>query len=58
MEITWRVFTGKGEGRSRRGKIQGIRSIIGRHKIDGETSKMVEETENSKNLHVQPMDMN
>ena len=58
MEITWRVFTGEGEGRNRREKVQGIRSIIGRHKIDGETSKMVEETENSKNLHVQPMDMN
>ena len=39
-------------------KVQGIRSIIGRHKIDGERSKMVQETEHSKNLHVQPMDMN
>ena len=38
--------------------VQGIRSIIGRHKIDGEKSKMAQETENSKNLYVQPMDMN
>ena len=30
-----------GEGRNRGGKVQGRRSIIGRHKIDGESSKMV-----------------
>ena len=39
-------------------KVQRIRSISGRHKIDGERSKMVQETEDSKNLYVQPMDMN
>ena len=34
MEITWRVIRWAG-GRGRRGrKIQGIRSIIGRYKID------------------------
>ena len=41
MEITWRVFSGEWEGRNRGGKVQGIRSIIGRHKMDGERSKMV-----------------
>ena len=40
MNITWRAFSGKGEGRDE-GKTQGRRSIIGRHKIDGERSKMV-----------------
>ena len=39
-------------------KVTEKRSIIGRQKIDGERSKMVQETENSKNLYVQPMDMN
>ena len=34
MEITWRLIRG-GVGRGKRGgKVQGIRSIIGRHKID------------------------
>ena len=41
MEITWRVFSGEVEGRNRREKVQGRRNIIGRHKIDGEISKMV-----------------
>ena len=40
------------------GKVQGIRSIIVRHKIDGAWLRIVEETENSKTLYVQPMDMN
>ena len=35
MEITWRDFSGEGEGRMG-GKVQGIRSIISRHNIDGE----------------------
>ena len=48
-----------GRGRDELGEtVQGLRSIIGRHKIDRERSKMVAETENSKNLYVQPMDMN
>ena len=48
-----------GGGREEQGEnVQERRSIIGRHKIDGERSKMVQETENSKNLYVQPMDMN
>ena len=32
-------------------KVQGRRSKIGRQKIDGERSKMVWETENSKKVH-------
>ena len=38
-------------------KVQGIRSIIGRHKIDGERLRIVWETEKPKNLYVQPMNM-
>ena len=41
MDISGRVFSGEGEGRNRWGKVQGIRSIIGRHKIDGERSRMI-----------------
>ena len=33
--ITWRDFNGEGEGKSRGENVQGRRSIIGRHKIDG-----------------------
>ena len=40
MEITWRVFSEEGKGKKRR-KEQGIRSIIGRHYIDGEKLRMV-----------------
>ena len=39
------------------GKVQGIGSIIGRHKIDGGRLRIVQETEKPKNLYVQPMDM-
>ena len=50
MDTTWRVFSGE-EGRRNRGeKVQGRRSITGRHKIDGEGLKMIWETENSKNV--------
>ena len=41
MDITWRDFSGEGEGKNKREKVQGRRSIIGRHKIDGERAKMV-----------------
>ena len=40
----WRSHGGLSTGRGRRGigeKVQRIRSITGRHKIDGERSKMV-----------------
>ena len=39
-------------------KVQGMKSIIGRYKIDRERLRMVQEIEKSKNLYVQPMDMN
>ena len=58
MDFTWRVFSGEGGGRNKWGKVQGRRSITSRHKIDGEKLKMIWETENSKNLYVQPVDMN
>ena len=41
MEITGRVFSGEGEDKNGEGKVQGIRSIIGRHKIDGERLRIV-----------------
>ena len=34
MEIRWRVISGKREGENGGEKVQGIRSIIGRHDID------------------------
>ena len=53
------ISVGRGEMEGEWGeKVQGTRSIIGRHKIDVQRSKLVQETEDSKNLYVQPMDMN
>ena len=40
------------------GKVQGIRSINGRYKIDRGLLRVVWEMEKPKNLYVQPMDMN
>ena len=34
MQITWRVINGGGGRRRKRKKVQGIRSINGRYKID------------------------
>ena len=51
-------FQWGGGGEEQDGKVQGRRSIISKHKIDGEREKMGQETESSKNLYVQPMDMN
>ena len=48
---------GEGGGRMRK-KIQGIRSIIGRYKIDRGRLQIVQEMEKPKNLYVRPMDMN
>ena len=39
-------------------KVQGIRSIIGRYKIDRGKLRIVWEVEKPKNLYVSPMDMN
>ena len=41
-----------------REKAQGIRSIIGRYKIDSRRIRIVWEMEKPKNLYVRPMDMN
>ena len=55
MEISGRVISrGAGTG----GKVQGIRSINGRYKIDCGRVRIVWEMEKPKNLYVQPMDMN
>ena len=40
MEITWRVISGE-ERVENRGKVQGIRSINGRYKIDKGMLRMV-----------------
>ena len=42
---------GRGRG-GMGGKVEGIRSIIGRHKIDGERLRIVEEVEKPKNLYI------
>ena len=47
---------GRGERMSE--KVQGIRSIIGRYKIDSERLRIVQKMKKPKNLDVQPMDMN
>ena len=53
MEITWRVIRGEGEGENGE-KVQGIRSIIGRYKIDRGRLRIVWEMEKPWNLYVQP----
>ena len=57
MEITWRVISGEWVGRMGE-KVQGIRSINGRYKIDRGWLRIVLEMEKPKNLYAQPMDMN
>ena len=47
-----------GGGREWGKKVQGQRSIIGRHKIDRWRLRIVQEMEKSKNLYEQPLDMN
>ena len=44
MEITWWGFSGEEEGKNGEGKVQGTRSIIDRHKIDGGRLSIVKET--------------
>ena len=41
MGITWRVIRGEWEQGEWGKKVQGIRSILGRHKIDRERLKIV-----------------
>ena len=57
MEITWRVISGEEKGAMGE-KVQGIRSINGRYKINRGRVRIVWEMEKPKNLYVQPMDMN
>ena len=60
MEITWRVISGEHEGGMGE-KVQGIRSISGRYKIDRDRLRIIQEMEKPKNLHsylyARPMDM-
>ena len=48
MEMTWLVISGERMGK----KVQGIRSINGRYKIDRERLRTVWEMEKPKNLYV------
>ena len=43
MEITWKVLSGDGEGGEQREKLQEIRSINGRYKIDRGRLRIVQE---------------
>ena len=52
MEITWRVISGEGEGGEWREKVQGIRSINGRYRIDRGRLRIVWEMVKPKNLYV------
>ena len=56
MEISWRLSVVRGRRRMEE-KVQGIRNINGRYKIDRGRLRMVWEMEKPKNLYVQPMDM-
>ena len=58
MEITWRVISRKVEGGRIWEKVQGIRSIVGRYKLDRGRLRIVWEMEKPKNLYVRPTDMN
>ena len=48
-----------GRERGRMGEtVQGIRNIVGRHKVDRGRLRILWEMEKPKNLYVTPMDMN
>ena len=49
---------GSRKGEHRREKVQGLRSINGRYKIDRGRLRIVREMQKPKNLYAQPMDMN
>ena len=51
------VINGEEQGENGE-KVQGIRSIIGRYKIDKGRLRIIWEMEKPKNLYVQAMDMN
>ena len=48
---------GRGGGRGEE-KVQGIRSINGRYKIDRGRVRIIQEMEKPKNLYVHPVDVN
>ena len=48
---------GRGQGKMGE-KVQGIRSINGRYKINGGRLRIIWKMEKPKNLYVYPMDMN
>ena len=56
MEITWRVISWEVEGEEGV-KVQGMRSINSRYKIDRRRFRIEWEIKKPKNLYVQPMDM-
>ena len=57
MEIAWRVISREGDVVMGE-KVQGIRSINDRYKIDRGRLRIVWEMEKPKDLYVKPMDMN
>ena len=57
MEITWRVIRGSCEGRIGE-KVQGIRSINGRYKIDGGGLEQYRKWKSQRTYLYKPMDMN
>ena len=57
MEITWRVISREGDVVMGE-KVQGIRSINCRYKIDRRRLRIVWEMEKPKDLNVRPVDMN
>ena len=55
----WRSSGGSSAGRGgMEEKVQGLKSINGRYKIDREVLRIVQEMEKPKNLYARPMDMN
>ena len=50
MEIMWRFISGEGENGGK--KVQGIRSIVGRHKTDRGRLRIIREVEKPKNLYI------
>ena len=51
MEMIWRVISWEEEGREWGRKVQRLKSIIGRYKIDRGILRIVQEMEKSKNLY-------
>ena len=58
MEITWRVISGEVQGGELGEKVQGIRCINGRYRIDRGKLRIVWEMEKPKNLYISSTDTN